>query len=107
MTTDLEVRMTIKTLARKGTPKRAIPRQLGMSEGNVRYHLRRLEAGTIDGRSRQRHKGGKNPGHPPSAGNFQRHNTEVKRWAARDEGCIQRVRTEEATRTVSPLVTLS
>lgn len=28
MTTHLEVRMTIKTLARKGTPKRAIARQL-------------------------------------------------------------------------------
>ena len=56
MTTDLEVRMTIKTLARKGTPKRVIARQLDMSEGNVRYHLRRLEAGAVDGRSRQRRK---------------------------------------------------
>ena len=48
-----EVRMTIKTLARKGAPKRDIARQLDMSEGNVRYHLRRLEAGAVDGRSRQ------------------------------------------------------
>lgn len=56
MTTDLEVRMTIKTLARKGKPKRAIARELDMTEGNVRYHLRRIEAGAIDGRSRQRHK---------------------------------------------------
>ena len=55
MTTE-EVRMTIKTLARKGAPKRDIARQLDMSEGNVRYHLRRLDAGAIDGRSRQRHK---------------------------------------------------
>lgn len=48
--------MTIKTLARKGVPKRAIARQLDMTEGNVRYHLSRLEAGAIDGRSRQQHK---------------------------------------------------
>jgi len=44
MTTELEVRMTIKILARKGTPNRAIARQLGMSEGNVRYHLKRIAA---------------------------------------------------------------
>ena len=56
MTTDLEVRMTIKTLARKGVPKRDIARQLEMSEGNVRYHLRRMDAGVTDGRARQRHK---------------------------------------------------
>jgi len=56
MTTDLEVRMTIKTLSRKGTPNRAIARQLGMSEGNVRYHLRRMAEEVTDGRARQRHK---------------------------------------------------
>lgn len=56
MTTDLEVRMTIKTLARKGVPKRDIARQLEMSEGNVRYHLRRMSAEANDGRARQRHK---------------------------------------------------
>lgn len=56
MTTDLEVRMTIKTLSRKGTPNRAIARQLGMSEGNVRYHLKRIAAEVTDGRARQRHK---------------------------------------------------
>ena len=56
MTTDLEVRMTIKTLARKGVPKRDIARQLEMSEGNVRYHLRRMAADASDGRARQRHK---------------------------------------------------
>lgn len=48
--------MTIKTLARKGTPKRAIARQLDMTEGNVRYHLRRIHSGAVDGRARQRHK---------------------------------------------------
>lgn len=56
MTTDLEVRMTIKTLARKGIPNRAIARQLDMSEGNVRYHLRRMASASSDGRSRQQHK---------------------------------------------------
>jgi DNA-binding NarL/FixJ family response regulator len=38
MTTTLEVRLTIKTLARKGVSNRAIARQLDMSEGNVRCH---------------------------------------------------------------------
>ena len=56
MITDLELRMTIKTLAAKGVPKRAIARQLDLSEGNVRYHLRRMAAGTVDGRSRQPHR---------------------------------------------------
>lgn len=48
--------MTIKTLDRKGVSKRGIARQLQMSEGNVRYHLRRMAVGARDGRSRQRHK---------------------------------------------------
>jgi DNA-binding NarL/FixJ family response regulator len=39
--TALEIRMTIKTLAAKGLPKRAIARQLGLTEGTVRYHLGR------------------------------------------------------------------
>lgn len=56
MTTDLEVRMTIKTLARKGVSKRKIAQQLDMTEGNVRYHLARMAAGAVDGRSRQRHR---------------------------------------------------
>jgi transposase len=50
---DLEMRMTIKTLARKGVSNRAIARQLGISEGTVRYQRRRLEAGGDDGRARQ------------------------------------------------------
>ncbi len=45
--------MTIKTLAAKGVPKRAIARQLSLSEGTVRYHLRRLACGAVDGRARQ------------------------------------------------------
>jgi transposase len=51
--TDLEIRMTIKTLAARGVPGRAIARQLDLSEGTIRYHLRRLAAGATDGRSRQ------------------------------------------------------
>ena len=42
--TDLELRMTIKTLAAKGQSQRAIARQLDLCEGTVRYHLRRLAA---------------------------------------------------------------
>ena len=38
--TDLELRMTIKTLAAKGQSHRAIGRQLDLCEGTVRYHLR-------------------------------------------------------------------
>ena len=52
--TDLEIRMTIKTLAARGLPKRAIARQLALSEGTVRYHLRRQASGARDGRARQR-----------------------------------------------------
>ena len=52
--TDLDVRMTIKTLASKGVAKRAIARQLGLSEGTVRYLLRRQAAGANDGRAKQR-----------------------------------------------------
>ena len=51
--TDLELRMTIKTLAAKGQSNRAIARQLELCEGTVRYHLRRIAAGAVDGRSRQ------------------------------------------------------
>ena len=39
--TDLEMRMTIKTLADKGVPSREIARQLSVAEGIVRYHLHR------------------------------------------------------------------
>ena len=51
--TDLEIRMTIKTLAAKGLPKRAIARQLDLSEGTVRYHLARQATNASDGRANQ------------------------------------------------------
>ena len=53
---DLEVRMTIKTLAARGVPKREIGRQLSLSEGTVRYHLRRMAKGAADGRAKQRRR---------------------------------------------------
>ena len=42
--------VTIQVLAEKGEAKRQIARTLGVSEGTVRYHLRRAEAGAVDGR---------------------------------------------------------
>jgi transposase len=51
-----EVKMTIKTLAQKGVSKRAIARQLKLSDSTVRYHLKRLAADTPDGRSQQRQR---------------------------------------------------
>lgn len=45
--TDLELRMTIKTLAAKGLPKQAIARHLDLAQGTVRYHLCR-QAGVSD-----------------------------------------------------------
>lgn len=50
--TDLEIRMTIETLATKGLPKRAIGPQLELSEETVRYHLARQATGAVDGRAR-------------------------------------------------------
>ena len=52
--TNLEVKMTIKTLARKGMAQREIARQLELNEATVRYHLRRMAEGSEDGRARQR-----------------------------------------------------
>jgi len=51
----LEMRMTIKTLAAKGQPNRAIARQRDLSESTVRYHRERMATGAVDGRSRQVH----------------------------------------------------
>lgn len=49
----LEARMTIQELKRRGWSQSAIARTLRVSEGAVRYHLRRQAAGATDGRSRQ------------------------------------------------------
>src|SRR5262249_51519649 len=42
--------VTIAVLDEKGTPKREIARTLGVTEGLVRYHLRRRASGVGDGR---------------------------------------------------------
>ena len=45
--------MAIKALARRGSSNREVARQLGVTEGTVRYHLRREAEGAVDGRTRQ------------------------------------------------------
>jgi hypothetical protein len=50
-----EARMVIKELARRQISQSEIARKLGVQEGAVRYHLRRMAAGAVDGRSRQAH----------------------------------------------------
>jgi transposase len=47
-----EARMTIRTLAGRMS-QREIAKTLGVTEGAVRYHLRRAAEGSVDGRSRQ------------------------------------------------------
>lgn len=42
--------VTISVLKDKGVPQRAIARQLGVTEGAVRWHVRRQAAGATDGR---------------------------------------------------------
>ncbi|NMC50267.1 MAG: IS21 family transposase [Desulfovibrio sp.] len=42
--------MTMEVLAEKQESKRRIARTLGVTEGTVRYHLRRLATGAVDGR---------------------------------------------------------
>lgn len=51
----LEARMVIKELARREVSNSEIARKLGVQEGAVRYHLRRMAEGAIDGRTRQAH----------------------------------------------------
>jgi transposase len=51
-----EARMTIKALASRGATKSEIARLLGVTEGAVRYQVKRFERGQIDGRARQRFK---------------------------------------------------
>jgi transposase len=51
---DEEARMAIGCLAERGQSGRAIARMLGVTEGAVRYHLRRRREGVVDGRALQR-----------------------------------------------------
>ena len=53
---DAEARMTIKTLATRGATNSHIARLLGVTEGAVRHHVARMQAGALDGRSRQQPK---------------------------------------------------
>src|SRR5919206_4011398 len=53
---DAEARMTIKTLASRGATNSHIARLLGVTEGAVRHHVARMQAGALDGRSRQQPK---------------------------------------------------
>src|SRR3954464_2798259 len=50
---DPEARMTIKSLAARGATNSPIARLWGVTEGAVRHHVARLQAGALDGRSRQ------------------------------------------------------
>lgn len=50
---DLEARMTIRELLRRGWSRCAIGRTLEVCEGTVRYHERRAREGCEDGRKRQ------------------------------------------------------
>lgn len=49
----LEALMTIQTLSARRTAHTQIARMLGVTEGTVRYRLKRMAAGAVDGRSRQ------------------------------------------------------
>lgn len=50
--------MTIKVLAEKGCSKAEMARLLGQPESNIRYHLKRMAAGAVDGRSVRARKAG-------------------------------------------------
>ena len=50
---DLEARMSIKKLDERGVSRSETARILGVTEGAVRYHLRRMADGSTDGRARQ------------------------------------------------------
>jgi hypothetical protein len=49
---NLEARMTVMELDRRGVSRSAIARTLQVTEGAVRYHLRRQAQGAVDGRAK-------------------------------------------------------
>jgi len=49
---NLEARITVKELDRRGVSRSAIARTLQLTEGAVRYHLRRQTKGAVDGRAK-------------------------------------------------------
>ena len=51
----LEARMTIQELSGRGWSNSSIAETLEVTEGTVRYHLRRQKTGATDGRSEQEH----------------------------------------------------
>ena len=53
---DLEARMAIKALAERGSSASSIARTFCVTEGAVRYHLRRQAAQAVDGRGGKPHK---------------------------------------------------
>lgn len=53
---DRDALMTIKTLTNTGVSNRETARLLGVTEGTVRYHLKRQTEGAVDGRSNQQHR---------------------------------------------------
>src|SRR5512143_252838 len=48
--------VTLATLSQKGQPNAQIARTLGVTEGAIRYHLRRARAGATDGRRGKPHR---------------------------------------------------
>ena len=48
-----EARMTIKVLEERGATGAEIARRPGVSDGTVRYRVRRMKSGAVDGRSAQ------------------------------------------------------
>jgi len=52
-TVDLEAKMTIKKLYENGCSKAHIAALLGVTEGTVRYHVKRIQGGVHDGRADQ------------------------------------------------------
>jgi transposase len=51
--------VTIQVLSDKGVPNTEIARQLGITEGTVRYHVRRAAEGALDGRRQKLFKAAK------------------------------------------------